>query len=486
MDPKHFILMLFCGYLTNTSLTETQAYSTVSPQTTPFKSSISDTSANFGNGTENPLSQPLQLINTPSGLPPPSPTSQTSGQPPISPVPGSSGQLPASAVLTSSGQPPLSSIPKSSGQTPVSPVPKPSSQPIASLVFNSTRQPPESPTHNSSSQSPGPPALNSSSQSPASSVPNSTRQSPASSGPSSTRQPPVTTVHSSSKKPPASSFGPSSTRQSASTVVTPEFYEEKNNNPPQTKPQSSTANSIAGVLIGTILTSMIVTIFMIVLWKCFRKPILNDQNWAGRSPFADGVTPDMSMDYSTENGKSIKRSSIVSLEIWKPNKSMLLADDLDVKLFDSSENLDECPKSDVEKMKDHPNGTSDESADGSTVGTAISSSEETEVTPAPPLLDLDGPENQKPDSSNSLENDFSHLPPPLDCLDSAGGQPIPPLSDPSQLPPPPEALLKDQEEYSSEVQNAASPALQTQCPTPDDSSQQALDESLPPPPAELS
>lgn len=230
---------------------------------------------------------------------------------------------------------------------------------------------------------------------------------------------------------------------------------------------------------------MIVTIFMIVLWKCVRKPILNDQNWAGRSPFADGETPDMSMDYSRENGKSIKRSSIVSLEIWKPNKSMLLADDLDVKLFNSSENLDECPKSDAEKMKDGPNGTSDESADRLTVGTAISSSEETELTPAPPLLDLDGPENQKPDSSNSLENDFSHWPPPLDCLDSEFRQPIPPLSDSPELPPPPEALLKDQEEYNTEVQNAASPTVETQLPIPDDSSQQALAESLPPPPAEL-
>ncbi|XP_036622363.1 protein EVI2B [Trichosurus vulpecula] len=481
MDPKHFILMLFCGYLTNTILTETQAYSTLSPQTvTPFNSSVSDTAANFGNGTENPFSQASPLINTPSGQQPPSPISRSSGKPPTSPVPGSSGQLPASTVPTSSEQPPLSFKPKSSGQTPVPPVPRSSRQPV---VFNSTRQSPGSPVPSFSRPSPGSSIPNSTRQSPVPPVPRSSRQSPVSPVPSSTRQRPVTPVRSSSKKPSASP-GPNSTRRSASTAVTPGFH-QGNDDPPTTKPQSFTANSIAAVLIGAILTFMIVAIFMIVLWKCFRKPIPNDQNWAGRSPFADGETPDMCMDYSRENGKSIKRSSIVSLEIWKPNKSMLLTDDLDVKLFDSSENLDECPKSDLEKMKTQPNETSEESADRSTVGTAISSSEETELTPAPPLLDLDGPENQKPDSSNLLENDFSHLPPPLDCLNSEDGQTIPPLSDSSELPPPPEALLKDQEEHNSEAHNATPLTLETQFPIPPDSSQQALDESLPPPPAEL-
>ncbi|XP_072501117.1 protein EVI2B [Notamacropus eugenii] len=495
MDPKHFILIFFWGYSTNTILIETQADSTVSPETTSFKSSMSDTSANFGNGTENPLSQLSPLINTPSGQPQPqpSPIFKSSEQPPTSPVSGSSGQLSASTAPISSGQPPLSSIPKSSGQTPAPSVPKSSSQPIALFVFNSTRQPPGSsvpsfsrqplgsPIPNSSSQSPGSPSLSYSSQSPGSPSLNSSIQSPASSVPNSTRQTPVTSEGSSSKKPPAS-FGPSSTRQSASTIVTPGFNEGY---PLPKEPQSYSANSIAAMLIGTILTSMIVVIFMIVLWKCFRKPIPNDQNWAGRSPFADGETPDMCMDYSRENEKSIKRSSIVSLEIWKPNKSMLLADDLDVKLFDSSETLEECPKSDLEKRKDQPNDTSEESADRLTVGTVISLSEEMEFAPAPPLLDVDGPENQKPDSSNLLENDFSHLPPPLDCLDSEDRQTVPPLSDSSLLPPPPEALLKDPEEDNSEVHNAASTTLETQFPIPLDSSQQALDESLPPPPAEL-
>ncbi|XP_051848326.1 protein EVI2B [Antechinus flavipes] len=506
MDPKHFIIMLLCGFLTNPTLTEAQTYSSaVSPQTT-FKSSTSDISANSGNGTEIPFSQPLKLINT------------SSGQPPTSSVPGSTGSLAAPTVPTSSGQSSLSSIPKSSDQTSVPSVPKSSNPQVASLVLNSTSQPPESRRLDSSSQSPESAAPNSTSHSsvpnlppdtpvhsssqeppatsvhsssqeppaspspssprqpPATPVQSSSRKPPATSSPSSPRQPPATSVPSSSKKPPASS-SPSSPRDSASTVVTPGFHQE-NSNPTPTKFQSSTANSVAAVLIGTILSFMIGAIVIILLWKCFRKPILNDQNWAGRSPFADGETPDMCMDYSRENGKSIKRSSIVSLEIWKPNKNMLLADDLDVKLFDSSENFDECPKPDLEKVKNQPNGTSEESADRSTVGTAISS-EDLESTAVPPLLDLDGPENQKPDSANLLDTDFSHLPPPVDSF--------PPLPDSSLLPPPPEVLLQDQEKDNAEVHDSVSPTLETQFPNPSDSSQQALDESLllPPPPEEL-
>ncbi|XP_074045088.1 protein EVI2B [Macrotis lagotis] len=494
MDPKHFILILFWGYLTNIILTETQEYPSTAPSQTTFKSSMPAISANFGIGTEkNPLSQPLQLINTSLEQQPSSTISGSSAQLSTSPAPGSSGQLPTSAVLTTSRQTPLPSIFTSSGQTPAPPVPKSSSKPIASPVLNSTRQPPGSPVLSFSRQPPESPIPNSSSQSQESTVPNSTRQSPASSAPNSTRQPIATPVHNSSKKPPVTpvynsskkaptSPGSSSTRESASIVVTPGFNQE---NPPITKSQNFPANSIAAVLIGIILTFMLVTIVIIILWKCFKKPIPNDQNWAGRSPFADGETPDMYMDYSRE-GKSIKRSSIVSLEIWKPNKSMLLADDLDVKLFDSSENFDESPKSDLERMKDQPNGTSEESGDRSTVGTAISSSEEMDLAPAPPpLLDLDESVNQKPDSSNLVENDFSHLPPPLDCLDSENRQSSPPLSDSSILPPPPEALLKNQEEHNSEGHNSLSSTSETQFPIPPDSSQQTLDEMLPPPPAEL-
>ncbi|XP_044528738.1 protein EVI2B [Gracilinanus agilis] len=479
MDLKHFIIMFLCGYLKIPNLAKTQAYSTASPLTSPFKSSVLDTTANFGKGIEKPLNQ--QPINTPSAQPPPSPTSSPRGQPPLP------------TVLDTSGQPPLSLIPTTSGQTPVPPVLKSTIQPTASPAHNPTRQPPgppvpsfsgqppASPIPNSFSQSPRPHVHYSLSQSPETPVSNSTRQSPESSVPNSTRQPSVAPVPSFSKKPPESSV-PSSNKQSASIVVTPGFIEEENNDPIKKKPPSSSASSIAGVLIGTILTFMIVAIVVIVLWKCFRKPILHDQNWAGRSPFADGETPDLCVDYSRENRKSIKRSSIVSLEIWKPNKSMLLADDLDVKLFESSENLEECPKSDTEKMKDPPNGISEDSTDRSTIGTAISSSEETELNPAPALPALEEPGNQNPDSSNMPLSDFSHLPPPVDSLDS---EVRPPLPDSFTLPPPPEDLLNSQEEYSTKSPNSVSSTLETQFPIPPDSSQQALDESLPPPPTEL-
>ncbi|XP_007485635.2 protein EVI2B [Monodelphis domestica] len=480
MDLKHFIIMLLCGYLKIPILTKSQAYSTVSPQTSPFKSSVLDTTANFEKGTEKPLNQ--QPINTPSAQPPPSLTSSPSEQPSASPVPRSSGELLLSTVPDTSRQPSL--IPTTSGQTPVPPVLKSSIQPMASPVHNPTSQPPGPPVPSFSGQPAASPIPNSFSQSPRPHVHYSPSQSPETPIPNSTRQPSVAPVPSFSKKPPESSV-PSSSKQSASTVVTPGFIEEENNDIIQKKPSSSSASSIAGVLIGTILTFMIVAIIMIVLWKCFRKPILHDQNWAGRSPFADGETPDLCMDYSRENGKSIKRSSIVSLEIWKPNKSMLLADDLDVKLFESSENLDECPKSETEKMKDPPNGVSEDSTDRSTIGTAISSSEETELTPAPALLALEEPGNQTPDSSNMPLSDFSHLPPPVDCLDSEVRQSLPPPSDSSTLPPPPEDLLSSQEEYSTKTPNSVSSTLETEFPIPPDSSQQALDELLPPPPAEL-
>ena len=161
---------------------------------------------------------------------------------------------------------------------------------------------------------------------------------------------------------------------------------------------------------------------MIVLWKCLRKPVLNDQNWAGRSPFADGEIPDTCLDNIRENEAFPKRSSIISLMVWKPSKSTLLADDLEIKLFESNANTEVSNNTKTEKIKDQANGTSEDSGDGSTIGTAVSSSDDADLPPPPAsLLDTKGQEGNKSDKSamiteSPLPNDSTNLPPSLDCL----------------------------------------------------------------------
>ncbi|XP_035417031.1 protein EVI2B [Cygnus atratus] len=71
--------------------------------------------------------------------------------------------------------------------------------------------------------------------------------------------------------------------------------------------------SLAAMIIGLILVSMIIAITVIILWKCCKRPLLVNSNWAGRSPFADGDTPDIFMD----SGQATKRSSVLSVLPWK-------------------------------------------------------------------------------------------------------------------------------------------------------------------------
>ena len=70
---------------------------------------------------------------------------------------------------------------------------------------------------------------------------------------------------------------------------------------------------IAALIIGIILISMIMAIIIILLWKCCKRPVLVDSNWAGRSPFADGDTPDVFMD----SDQATKRSSVLFMLPWK-------------------------------------------------------------------------------------------------------------------------------------------------------------------------
>ncbi|NXW39768.1 EVI2B protein, partial [Nyctiprogne leucopyga] len=84
--------------------------------------------------------------------------------------------------------------------------------------------------------------------------------------------------------------------------------------PPQfPKAEAHDESWIAAPIIGTILISMVVAIIIILLWKCCKRPVPADSNWAGRSPFADGDTPDIFMD----SDQGTKRSSVLFMLPWK-------------------------------------------------------------------------------------------------------------------------------------------------------------------------
>ncbi|NXH72087.1 EVI2B protein, partial [Hydrobates tethys] len=80
---------------------------------------------------------------------------------------------------------------------------------------------------------------------------------------------------------------------------------------------------IATLIIGIILVSMIVAVIIILLWKCCKRPVLVDSNWAGRSPFADGDTPDVFMD----SDQATKRSSVLFMLPWKLKQDTNLQND---------------------------------------------------------------------------------------------------------------------------------------------------------------
>ena len=450
MDLKYFILILFCGHLSDTFFSETEATTTEKqPQSTLFRPSMPYISVNSQGTIENPSSQPTQFNNLSSGQP-----ITTAGQ--TTPVAyASSGK---SAAHTSAGQPLVYNVTRKTIQRANT-----SSQGTALPVFTSARQLPPS-AYSSTKQSPL--SVYTPTQQP-SSTHNSFRKSISPTVRNISIQP-TPTVKSSPRKTPGFNFEFSSTT-----------------NIPK---EANYDNSIAAILIGAILTTMLVVILMIVLWKCLRKPVLNDQNWAGRSPFADGEIPDTCLDNIRENEAFPKRSSIISLMVWNPSKSTLLADDLEIKLFESNANTEVSNNTKTEKIKDQANGTSEDSGDGSTIGTAVSSSDDADLPPPPAsLLDTKGQEGNKSDKSamiteSPLPNDSTNLPPSLDCLNqisehhnSESKQSFPPPPDSFNLTLPPGDLMKNQEDSNNEIQFQ-------EFPIPPDFDQD-LNESLPPPPA---
>ncbi|XP_009572668.1 PREDICTED: protein EVI2B [Fulmarus glacialis] len=102
----------------------------------------------------------------------------------------------------------------------------------------------------------------------------------------------------------------------ALTVTTPPQF-------PKAYAEASDGSWIAALIIGIILISMIMAIIIILLWKCCKRPVLVDSNWAGRSPFADGDTPDVFMD----SDQATKRSSVLFMLPWKLKQDTNLEND---------------------------------------------------------------------------------------------------------------------------------------------------------------
>ncbi|NXT26002.1 EVI2B protein, partial [Syrrhaptes paradoxus] len=92
---------------------------------------------------------------------------------------------------------------------------------------------------------------------------------------------------------------------------------------PEAHAEPSDGGWITALIIGIVLISMIVAMMIILLWKCCKRPALVDSNWAGRSPFADGDTPDVFMD----SDQAPKRSSLVFMLPWKPKQDTHLQHD---------------------------------------------------------------------------------------------------------------------------------------------------------------
>ncbi|XP_059005011.1 protein EVI2B [Mustela lutreola] len=454
MDPKYFILILFCGYISDTFSSEREAITTEKqPQSTLFRSPRLSNSANSQTTTENPMSQPTQFNHVSPEQPVPTVKAADEQTPPTA---HASSEEPA--AHTSAGQP----LAYNNTGQPVS-MANMSSQQTAVPVFTSAGQLPPS-AHTSTKRLP--PFVYTSTQ-----QPSSVR--------TSSRKPTPPTVHNPTVQP---------TSIKSSRRITPGFILETTSS--KTISHETSANSIASILIGVILTSMLVSIIIIVLWKCLRKPALSDQNWAGRSPFADGETPDIYMDNIRGNEVPTKRTSIVTFMPWKSNKSTLLAEDLEIKLFDSNEHTEDSNPLKTEKTKDEVNGTSEESPGGSTIGTAVSSSDDADLLPPPPpLLDLEEQENNQCDKPtmtvlSPLPNASSNLPPSLDCLNQVCKnhntefkQTFPPPPDSLNLPLEPGDFMKNQEDSNNGIQ-CQEFSIPPDC-------DQDHSEYLPPPPEEL-
>ncbi|NWQ62109.1 EVI2B protein, partial [Neopipo cinnamomea] len=193
---------------------------------------------------------------------------------------------------------------------------------------------------------------------------------------------------------------------------------------------------VAALLIGIVLLGMILAIIVILLWKCCLRPgpALASSHWAGRSPFADGDTPDLFLDSDQDN----KRSSVLFMLPWKLKQGPNLQQDPT-----GSENPSHHTTSNENGQLPPPAGG------GSGAGTAAPS---TDPAPAPSseTVSAAGDSCAHPDAPPEPHD----LPPPPDWLREP---PEDPRSDPSEhsafhseaeapLPPAPELLIQETHE----------------------------------------
>ncbi|XP_029141958.1 protein EVI2B [Protobothrops mucrosquamatus] len=104
------------------------------------------------------------------------------------------------------------------------------------------------------------------------------------------------------------------------------------------EPKLADEHFIAAVVIGVILLLMILIIVAIFLWRQRKKSNVPLPHWAGRSPFADGDMPDLTVDKEPVQG--IKRMSVLSLLPWKFSKDTQLLENAEGQLSESRKTLD--------------------------------------------------------------------------------------------------------------------------------------------------
>ncbi|NXB72465.1 EVI2B protein, partial [Donacobius atricapilla] len=80
----------------------------------------------------------------------------------------------------------------------------------------------------------------------------------------------------------------------------------------------------AALIMGIVLIGMVLAVIVILLWKCYMRPVLAESHWAGRSPFADGDTPDLLMD--SDQGTK-RRSSVLFMLPWRLKQGPNLQED---------------------------------------------------------------------------------------------------------------------------------------------------------------
>ncbi|NWS16087.1 EVI2B protein, partial [Pachyramphus minor] len=202
---------------------------------------------------------------------------------------------------------------------------------------------------------------------------------------------------------------------------------------PRGEEEAGDGSWVAALLIGIILLGMILAILVILLWKCYVRPgpTLANSHWAGRSPFADGDTPDLFVDSDQDN----KRSSVLFMLPWKSKQGP---------------NFQQDPTGSENPSYHTPNNENGQlpplAGGGSGAGTAAPS---TDPPPAPSSETVNAAGDSCPHPDTPPE---SHdLPPPPDWLRAPPEDPSP---DPSKhsafhseaeepLPPPPELLTQE-------------------------------------------